>query len=294
MSRRAISKIIPVVLLIPSLTLIATFVVYPLANAVALSFRSMLLYRPYVHPPFVGLQNYVRLLKDPDFWNALKNTVVFTAIVVPIEMLLGFVVAMGLNSARLTVGKSFTRTLLLLPMMFTPVVVGILWRMLYDPEYGLVNFVLRVLGVSPRNWLGSSSTALASVIFADIWQNTPFVMLILLAGLQSLPREPFEAAQIDGASGIETLLHLTIPMLKPVLLVVLSIRTIDAFRVFDKVFVLTMGGPGVSSETIAFYAYRTAFRAFDIGYATTICVMTCISLVLINLMYFGILGLRRG
>jgi len=292
MGRRVISRITPIALLMPSLILIAAFVVYPLVNAVSLSLRSMLLYRPYVHPPFVGLENYVRLLRDPDFWNALRNTVVFTAIVVPVELLLGFVVAMALNSERLDLGKSLIRTLLLVPMMFTPVVVGILWRMLYDSEYGLINFLLRVVGASARNWLGSPSTALASVIFADIWQNAPFAMLIFLAGLQSLPREPFEAAQIDGASGIQTLLHLTIPMLKPVLLVVLSIRTIDAFRVFDKVFVLTMGGPGVSSETIALYAYRIAFRAFDIGYGATICVIICVILVGVNLIYLGTLGTR--
>jgi multiple sugar transport system permease protein len=293
MRKQLASKAISILLLIPSLALIAVFVIYPLINAVLMSFRSILLYRPSSHGHFVGLQNYVRLLRDPDFWKSFRNTIRFVALVIPAEMLLGFFTALAINSDRLGRGKSFARTLLLLPMMFTPVVVGILWRMLYDPEYGIINFMLRVFGMLPRTWLGSPSTALTSVILADIWQNTPFVTLILLAGLESLPSEPFEAAQIDGASPMQSLMFLIIPMLRPIALVVLAIRTIDAFRVFDKVFVLTMGGPGVSSETMALYAYRAAFRAFDIGYASTICVMICIILLLVNLIYVALSGGMR-
>lgn len=169
----------------------------------------------------------------------------------------------------------------------TPVVVGIIWRLMYNPDLGMLNYFLTLFGFSPVNWTGMPGTALPSVMMADIWEWTPFMALIMLAGLHALPRGPFEAASVDGASWWQTLRYVTLPLLSPAMLVALLIRLMDSFKTFDLIFVLTQGGPGMSTEILNYYTYRYGFKFFHMGYASAlswllVVVVTIISLILIR------------
>ena len=178
-------------------------------------------------------------------------------------------------------GRSLFRSALLIPMMLPPVVVGIVWRLMLNPDFGAVNGTLKGAGVNTDalTWTASPALALASVIAVDIWQWTPFIFLVLLAGLQAIPQEPYEAAVIDGSSAWQTFRHVTLPLLKPAILIALLLRTMDLLRVFDQIFILTEGGPGFATETVSLYIYRTAFRFSDFGYAAA---MSFVLLALTN------------
>ena len=183
------------------------------------------------------------------------------------------------------------RTLIILPMSITPIVVGLMWRILYNPSFGLINSTLASLGIAGPEWLGSRDTALLSVILVDVWQWTPFMFLMMTAELQSLPIEPFEAARVDGASGLQTFQLITLPMMKPIILIALLFRIIDGFKVstFDPIFIMTKGGPGSITQTLNIYAFLTGFEWFNLGYASAIVVCALLLLTLI-----GRLFLRSG
>jgi multiple sugar transport system permease protein len=185
-------------------------------------------------------------------------------------------------------------SMLLIPLVMPPVVIALAWVTLYDFRAGVLDWALRSVGLPPVQWLSSTSMALPSVIIADVWHLTPFVFLIFLAGLQALPTEPFEAAQIDGASAWQTFRHITLPLLRPVLVVVLLLRTIDGARVFDKVFIMTGGGPGTSSITLIMYIYREAFRNLDFGYGAAISVLMLVVLSLVAVIYVRLVLGRQG
>jgi len=221
---------------------------------------------------FVGLDNYIRSISDPYFLSSLKTTGLYSAGTLTIEFFLGLGGALLLH--RKFHGKSLARSLIILPLMLTPVVAGLIWRILYHNEYGLINYTLRQLSLSPFSWLSTTQTALISTIIVDIWQWTPLVVLIILSGLQSLPQEPFESATIDGASNFQLFIYLTFPMLRPALLVALLIRFMDTMRIFDTIYILTKGGPGISTEVVSIYIYRRAFRDLDIGYSTALSFVT--------------------
>jgi multiple sugar transport system permease protein len=191
-------------------------------------------------------------------------------VAVGLEMILGVAIAFLLHGA--TFAKGITRSLLILPLATSAAVTGLFWRYLYDTQFGVLNWVLGLLGLPEPNWLGDYTIALWSVVLFDIWQWTPFVALIALAGLQALPKEPFEAAELDGASKWRVLTTLTFPLLKPVLFLVLVLRTIDCVRLYDAVAVLTRGGPGTATETMTFYLYRTGLKLFRMDYASTMAV----------------------
>src|SRR4030095_4323281 len=183
------------------------------------------------------------------------------------EFLLGLGLALLLNSQIR--GRSVFRATLLVPMMLPAVVVGVVWRLMLNPNFGAINGTFKGFGLNTESltWTASPRLALLSVIIVDIWQWTPFVFLVLLAGLQAIPQEPYEAARIDGSSPWQTFRYVTLPLLKPAILIALLLRTMDLLRVFDQIFILTEGGPGFATETISLYIYRTAFRFFDFGYA---------------------------
>ncbi len=216
---------------------------------------------------FVGARNYLRLFTDSRLWNAMRNTGLELLFGVGTQFLLGLSLALLLN--RVFRGRSLVVTLFLLPMMISPVVVGCIWKIIYHYQYGPLNFLLEKIRLSPVNWLGSSSTSIYSIILADIWEWTPFVMITLLAGLQAIPDELYEAAKVDGATRVSTFLWIVLPLLRPVIIIAVLIRVMDAFKIFDLVVLLTMGGPGQSSETIAFYNYLTGFKYFSMGYASS-------------------------
>ena len=216
---------------------------------------------------FIGLDNFARLLTDQKFHNALKNTLVFTASAVTLEFLLGLGFALLVDKylQRLT----FIKTILLIPMMLPPIAVALNWRLLLQPRFGVVNDLLgRVFGLEPVLWTAKTGTAMISLIIVDVWEWTPFVFLMVLAGLAGLPREPYEAADMDGANAWHKFRDLTWPFLKPVIAIVVLLRVMDAFRIFDQVFILTRGGPAGATETLSLYLYKIAFQFFDLGYAS--------------------------
>jgi multiple sugar transport system permease protein len=219
---------------------------------------------------YVGLENYRVVFTDAAFWQAGWVTLKFTVVAVGLQMILGVGIAFLLHGA--TRAKGLTRSLLILPLATSAAVTGLFWRYLYDTQFGVMNWMLGNLGLPEPNWLGDYTIALWSVVLFDIWQWTPFVALIALAGLQALPKEPFEAAELDGASRWRVLTTLTFPLLKPVLFLVLVLRTIDCVRLYDAVAVLTRGGPGTATETMTFYLYRTGLKLFRMDYASTMAV----------------------
>jgi len=274
--------------LAPAVAVLISIVVFPLAFSVILSFYDWNIIRAGGWS-WAGINNYRTILfQDSYFRSSFKVTLFYLAGTVSVQFGLGLVVALILDQiTRKIIG--FLRTVLVLPITMTPVVVGIIWRLMYNPDSGMLNYFLSWFGFSPVNWTGMPGTALPSVMMADIWEWTPFVALILLAGLQSLPREPYEAALVDGASSWQTFCYITFPLLSPAMLVVLLIRVMDSFKTFDLIFVLTQGGPGMSTEILNYYTYRYGFKFFHLGYASALSwvllvVVTIICMVLIRIL----------
>jgi multiple sugar transport system permease protein len=265
------------IFLVPSMTVLAVLLVYPLAYSLGLSFYNY--YLPVPRTTFVGLDNFRFILGDDAFWEALGVTARFTGAAVAIEVVLGIAVALLLD-ARIPC-RRLVNTVVLLPMAITPAVAGLLMRWMFESNWGLVNYFLGLVGVRGPGWTGDPAWALWSIIFADVWQNTPFVILVVYAGLQSVPVEPLEAAMVDGASRTQTLAHVVFPFLRPLVLFVLIIRSMDAFRIFDQVFVMTGGGPGTTTQTITFYNYVMAFRQLRMGRASALGVITLLILSLV-------------
>jgi len=262
------------VFLVPSMTVLAVILFYPLAYSIGLSFYNY--YLPVPRTTFVGLDNFRFILGDEAFWEALGVTARFTGAAVVIEIVLGIAVALLLDS-RIPC-RRFVNTVVLLPMAITPAVAGLLMRWMFESNWGLVNYFLGLVGVPGPGWTGDPFWALWSIVLADVWQNTPFVILVVYAGLQSVPVEPLEAAMVDGASRTQTLAHVVFPFLRPLVLFVLIIRSMDAFRIFDQVFVKTGGGPGTTTQTVTFYNYVMAFRQLRMGRASALGVITLLIL----------------
>lgn len=237
-----------------------------------------------------SLTNFARLASDGFFLSALAHTFIYAAVALTFEFLLGLGLAVLLD--RPIRGRSVFRSVLLVPMMLPPVVVGVVWRLMLNADFGAINGSLKAAGVNTESltWTASPALALGSVIAVDIWQWTPFMFLVLLAGLQAIPQEPYEAALIDGSSAWQTFRHVTLPLLKPAILIALLLRTMDLLRVFDQIFILTEGGPGFSTETVSLYIYRTAFRFADFGYAAA---MSFVLLLLTNIVSVGYIRLLQ-
>lgn len=277
----------PVLFISPAFIVIAVILIYPLGYSLWLSFHEWTLRGFRQSIPFVGLQNYRDLFSNPDFINSLRITATFVILAVGIEFVLGMGLALLLNHDLRN--KNIIRALILLPMMCTNVVIGLTWRLLLNYEFGLVNYYLGVIGVGPFEWLSKPEVAFSAVILVDVWNTTSFVALLLLAGLQALPEEPFEAARIDGASAWQSFVSITLPLLRQTILVVLLWRMIDTFRIFDVIYLLTAGGPARATETVSIYVYRYGFQSFNLGYASAasyimILIMLLIAAVLARLM----------
>jgi multiple sugar transport system permease protein len=220
---------------------------------------------------FVGLASYARVLTEPRFLSALARTFAFTFFAVVIEGFLGVAAALILN--RAFVGRSVAKLLLLLPLVATPVAIGIVFNLFYDPTIGLANFVLHSLGLPPGLWVSSNKSVIASLVLVDVWQWTPMITLIVLAGLAGLSDEPVEAARIDGASEWQIIRWVTIPMVMPVILTALILRLIDALKTFDIIYAMTQGGPGYASETLNIMGFKYSFEYFRMGQSAVILVV---------------------
>ena len=254
-------------LIAPTIIILFVLTIFPLVYAVYISVFDYYLPRPHQRT-FIGLGNFGEVLTEPRFWQSMKQTAYFMVGSIGVQFVLGLGLAMFFfEEFRGKSAKAIYLPLILLPMMAAPVVVGYMWRLLYQVEFGPLNYLLRgVFGVSSE-WTANTSTALLSIIIADIWQWTPFVTLVLLAGLVSLPQELFEVADLDGAKTWQKLRYIIFPLMRRVIAIVLLIRILDSFRELDKIFIMTQGGPGSVTETVSYYAYITGFKYFRVGYA---------------------------
>ncbi len=232
---------------------------------------------------FIGLQNYIADLNNDEFTGSVLTTWIFTIGVVSIEFILGLLIALGLNS--LGRGKNLIFTIIIIPMMITPVAVGLIWRLMLHAQLGIVNYLLSFLGVKKIAWLGDSLLALPTVMFVDIWQNIPYMVLVLMAGLVTLPREPFEAASIDGASRSQAFFRLTLPMMMPTFSVVLLLRAIMSFKTYDLIYVMTRGGPGTVTQVISYTIYNQAYRYLKTGTAASMSIYLVLMIVPIAILF---------
>lgn len=275
---------------LPALIL-AVLILGPLVYSFVMSFFEWGITDINRDKPFVGLDNYVTLFTDPMVLTALANTIVYVIAAVAIELVLGFIIASALFD--LTKGRKLANSIILLPMIIAPVITALLWRYLLDPQFGLVAQVMTLFGANGGiGFLGSPTLALPTLILIDVWQWTPFVILILHAGMLGISEDQFEAARIDGAGRLRILRSIVLPAILPQILLVLLFRTMDTYRIFDTVFVLTRGGPGTATETIGLYTYRTGFSYFDLGYAMTLSIFILITVAIISSFYIRLLRRR--
>jgi multiple sugar transport system permease protein len=277
----------PYALLLPALLALAAVSLYPIFYGVRASFHK---YRYGLDMGSAGKQNYTDIYHDPVFWQAMKTTAKFVVIAVPIETLLGLFLAL-LVARELRFG-SWIRVALILPMTIAPVVVGVIWRLIYASDIGIVNPLFAHLGLGTPDVLAHYNGAFFGLVVLDTWEWTPLLFLIILAGLHSLPQDPLEAAQVDGATRLQAFFHHTLPLLMPVLLVAVTLRTIDAVGTFDQIFVLTGGGPGTSTQLISIYSYNTAFQFTQYGQAMAMLVTLLAFLLL--LMIAAVQFIRRN
>lgn len=269
---------------LPATFLLAT-VGYPLGYALVTSLYRLNLARQI--DVFVGLGNYVAALHDDLFWSALRVTFEFTIVSTAIEFVLGMALALALY--RRPRFQNVIRTVVLIPMFMAPVVVGLDWSFLYDPSFGPLNWLLGVFGAPPQTWLGSDRLALPALIAVDVWQQTGVMFVILLAGLQAISPEYWEAAAIDGAGSWTKFRHVTWPLLLPSTVVALTLRTMFALRTFDLMWVTTGGGPGVATQTLSVYMYKVGFSQFDLGYANTLSVLLLLVIGAVSVLYASLL-----
>ena len=234
-------------------------------------YKAVILDAALKKPEFVGLRNYGELFKSEFFWTSVAVTLKFTISVVIFEILLGLMLALLLEEKMK--GLRLLRTIFILPIMIAPVVVGLTWRFLYDPSFGLINYFLGFIGIEPQTWLSNPDLALPSVIVADIWQWTPFVFLLLLAGLQGIPRSLLEAGQVDGANYLQNLFYIKLPQIKSLIGITAVLRLIDAFRSLEVMYIMTEGGPGMSTELLSLHIYKVAFISQRLGLASAIAVV---------------------
>ncbi len=266
---------------LPALVVLTLVTVYPVLSVLYLSLhRKMLLFGI---SRFTGLENYRFLLTDDRFWNALGNTVYFTGLSVSLELVLGMAIALLLNRRFRFQGLAIAAVLV--PWAVPTVVSARMWEWLYNTDFGLLNYLLG----AKINWLGSPFWALNAAVCMDVWKTTPFVVILLLAGLKTIPPELYQAARIDGANAWALFRRITLPLLMPVILVALIFRTLDAFRIFDAVYVLTGGGPANTTETLSIYAYKVLFQTLQFGYGSALSVVVFLCTGAITVLYLRML-----
>lgn len=274
--------------LLPSLLILCVVGIYPLLQTIYLSLFDYSFTKPGAN--FVGLENYKNLLNDLWFKVAYKNTWVFTAISVLMEAVLGLCIALVLN--KKFPGRGWVRACVLIPWAIPTVVSARMWEWIFNAEYGILNYLLMKLGLIDMNvnWLGETSTAMFAAIFSDVWKTTPFIALIILAGLQGISSSLYEAAEIDGANKWKQFTYITFPLLIPSIMIAVLLRSLDAFRVFDLIFVLTGGGPANSTEVLSSYAYKTTFSAAQVSYGAAMSSLMAISVFVLAIVLLFIMN----
>jgi len=272
---------------LPAVLFVAVMMIFPVFYTLSISFSNWNL-TSGMPARFVGFKTYWSVLQEPRFWNALGRTFYFTALAVAVETVLGMIWALILN--REFSGKGLVKLSLLLPMVSTPVAIGIAWTLFYEPTIGLANWTLRLAGLEPLKWIADKNLVIPSLVLVDVWQWTPMMALILLAGLAGLSPEPFESARVDGAGPVQIFSRITLPMVSPVILTAVVLRSIDALKTYDIIYAMTNGGPGFASETLNIYAYNLSFSYFRLGHASV--VLFFLFTVVLGLSFF-VTRLRR-
>jgi multiple sugar transport system permease protein len=274
-------------LLIPMVLILFAIVVFPLGYSLVISFQDFQLSK-IGQQQFIGLENYVSLFNNRSFWMAMRNTIEFVIMAVTIEVTLGFFLALLLHN-KATFLRGFFRSTLLSPMFITPIAVGLIFRFLTNSQLGVIPNLLEKINISIDFF--SPKLALFSIALIDVWQWTPFMLLLLLAGLESLPEEPIEAAQVDGAQGLKMVWYVILPLMRPIILAAIVIRMLDAFKVYEYIYAITRGGPGGATETMQYLIYRTGFIYFRAGEAAA---MSFMFIFVITILVFILFFILRG
>ncbi|MBV9813892.1 MAG: sugar ABC transporter permease [Acetobacteraceae bacterium] len=268
---------------LPAGAVVAAVIVFPWLFTLYMSVQDWHIGSP---PSFVGAANYARLLTDDRFQWSIVRTLYFTALAVIFPLLIGVFAAVCFQQNFRFRGVA--RTIFVMPMMATPVAVALVWTMMFHPQLGVLNYLLTSIGLPPFSWVYNADTVIPTLVMVETWQWTPLIMLIVLGGLASLPQEPYEAARLDGANAWQSFWHISLPLVWPHIIVALVIRTIDALKAFDTIFVISNGGPGTASETLNILLYLQAFSFYDMGYASAIVVVFFVVILLVSLLLFSV------
>ena len=263
---------------LPALIVVLTVIIFPWAFTIWMSANEWTLGQGR---SFVGLANYAHLWSDERFWESLAHTLYYTAMSVVAPVILGTFSALVFN-ARFPL-RGFLRSIFVMPMMATPVAISLVWTMMFHPQLGVLNYLLSLVGIPAQEWIFNPRTVIPSLVAVETWQWTPLIMLIVLGGLASVPREPYESAEIDGANAWQQFRYLTLPMIAPFIMVATIIRTIDALKSFDIIYAMTQGGPGTASETINIYLFNTAFAYYNIGYSSAMVIVFFVLIIVLSM-----------
>lgn len=276
---------ITIFLMTPAVVIMTLVTLYPLISSLFISLRAWDLTKPHSGFPFIGLENYWNVMRDPAFWQSVRITALFVIGAVVTEMTLGMALALLLN--REFRGKNLVRVIALIPWAIPNVVNGIMWKWILNPAYGALNGFLFSLGIIQNYivWLGNPRTALITCILADTWKETPFIMLLFLAALQTIPKDYFEAALVDGCNSLQSLFQITLPLIRPTIFVALSLRTIWALKSFDLIYTLTAGGPSGGTTVIGYYTYLKAFVSLNLGRGAAVAYLMTIVIITLVILY---------
>lgn len=264
---------------LPAVLVIAAVIVFPWIYTLFMSLQD---WKIGGGAEFVGLSNFVALAKDERFVESMGHTVYFTVLAVVLPILFGTAAALVFH--REFPARGLLRTIFIMPMMATPVAVALVWTMMFHPQLGVLNYLLSLVGIGPSAWVYAPGTVIPTLVMVEVWHWTPLVMLIVLGGLAGLPKEPYESALIDGANDWHMFRHITLPLVWPFIMVAIVIRTIDALKAFDTIFVITQGGPGTASETMNIFLYLQAFQFYKIGYASAVVVIFFVIIIMLSLL----------
>ena len=273
------------ILFFPAVICIGAVVIFPLFYSLVLSFTDTNL-RARGMGTFIGLENYITALTDEYFLKSIVTTLQYTVVSVIAELCVGYMIAGLLNKVKK--GREFFFSIIIIPMMISCVAVGMIWRLLLHPELGIVNYLIELLGGTGRAWYGDAKYALGTLIFIDVWQETPYMTLMILAGLVSLPKDPYEAARIEGANVFQTFQKITLPLMKPTLIVATLLRAIGALKTYDLVYVITKGGPGTSTEVMTYNIYKQAYQYLNTGRAAAMSYILLAIILVISIFFVGI------
>ena len=267
----------------PTVLIVVLIILFPITFALISSFFDYTLINKSFNN-FIGIENYINSIKDEQLFNSISVTFFFVILVVLFEFLLGFFIALLLNS--IVRFKSIYYFILLLPLLINPIVVGLIWRMFLHPQLGILNYLLSLISIDPINWLGDPKMAFITIIFVDIWHQVSFMIILLLAGLSAIPKEPYEAARSDGAGIVDCFIHITLPYMRPVIIVTILIRLIFAIKTYDLIYIMTKGGPGDATDLISYYIYRSAFISLNLCEAAAMSTILLLIIIILTLPLF--------